>query len=168
METPEQRRKALHEWQRHYNMVPRNDSRLTERYVAGEIPWPPDMVAKELVATDFLYKYTLYGELIEDFFKSLAGLVRSTYNIPWSSAYNLVREYGPIALKLQMTIHCAIAIPERLPTPPPSPQTLPFNASIEGPCAATRTTLSARPSAENDETPQGDGLETHPDELLPR
>lgn len=96
-------------------MEPRHDSALTRKFVKGEVTCHPSVVARELVATDFLYKHTLYGELIEDFFRHLAFLLTVNYDLSWGSAYTIVREYGSIALKVLMIVHTGVTVPERLP-----------------------------------------------------
>lgn len=115
MECEEDRLQVIHAWQRYYNMEPRDDSALTRKFVSFEIDCHPSVVARELVATDFLYKHTLYGDFIQDFFRRTAYLLKEEYDISWDSAYKLVREYGTIALKILMVVHCDVTIPERLP-----------------------------------------------------
>ena len=44
--TPEGRRRAVQEWQRYYGMEPRNDSKLTDMFAEGHLPWSPDAVAR--------------------------------------------------------------------------------------------------------------------------
>lgn len=127
MESEDDRLVQVHEWQKYYNMEPRHDSTLTKKFVKGEVTCHPSVIARELVATDFIYKHTLYGELIEDFFRHLAFLITLNYKLDWKPAYVIVREYGSIALKLLMIIHSGIVVPERLPEPsdppPPPPPT---------------------------------------------
>lgn len=96
----EERRNMVHEWQRFYGMEPRADSRLTDLFASGCFDMPADMVARELMSTDFIYKHTLYGELSEEFLRLVADLVRREHGISWPATWNIVRFYGPIALKL--------------------------------------------------------------------
>jgi len=110
-------RDLLHAWQRHYNMEPRSDSRLTERFVAGEIDWPVDAVARELVATEFLYRETLYGELLEDFMRGVAERLRREHGLSWTATWNIVRFYAPTALKLMCLDASGLRIPAALPPP---------------------------------------------------
>jgi hypothetical protein len=112
-----ERQDLLHSWQRYYNMEPRADSRLTQRYVAGEVDWPVDMVARELVATEFLYKETLYGELIEDFLRGVAARLRREHGLSWTATWNIVKFYGPVALKLMCLDASGLRIPPALPPP---------------------------------------------------
>lgn len=108
------RLKCLHEWQKFYNMSPRDDSRLTQRFVSGELMWPVDVVARELMATDFIYKNTLYGEVIEDYMRRMAVRLRSQHVLTWTDTWNIVRFYGPLSLKLLMLLECNVRIPEKL------------------------------------------------------
>lgn len=107
-------RTAVRAWQRYYGMEPREDSRLTERYARGEIWAPPDAIARELVCTDVLYQQTLYGELIEDYLRAVAGSLQAKYGLRWDDTWYIVRFYGPIALKLQMVSACGLRMPELL------------------------------------------------------
>ena len=92
----------LHAWQRHYNMEPRGDSRLTELYADGHLgAMRVDEVARELVVTDLLYKRPLSGEVIEDFMRHVAARLRRDYpGLSWTRTWEIVRIYAPIALKL--------------------------------------------------------------------
>ena len=105
---------TLHTWQRFYNMQPREDSQLTQLYVDGKIHMPVEEIARELMATDFIYKETLYGQIIEDFMRKLASNVQEKYHISWTATWTIVKFYGPVALKLLMLLHCGVRIPERL------------------------------------------------------
>ena len=114
-EAREWRRDVLHQWQRYYNMEPRDDSRLTKMFVDGEIGMSPDQVARELMAVDYLYRATLYGEIIEDFLRLVATRLREEYSLSWKATWNIVRFYGPIALKLMCVSSAHLAIPECMP-----------------------------------------------------
>lgn len=105
----------VHEWQRFYCMEPRTDSHLTVRYAAGQCGWPADVVARELLATDFVYKNTLYGELLEAFLRVVAARLRHEFSLSWRATWEIVRFYGPIALRLM----CLDATGERIPNVPP-------------------------------------------------
>ena len=106
---------TLHEWQRHYNMSPRDDSALTRRFVRGEIDWPVDMVARELMATDFIYKATLYGEYIERYMRAMAHRLREEHpRLTWTQTWDIVQFYGPLSLKLLMLLQCEVQIPPHL------------------------------------------------------
>lgn len=112
----QERLRALHAWQVHYNMTPREDSKLTRMYVEGEVPFPPDVVARELLATDYIYKTTLYGEVIEDFLRRVASRLREEVpGLSWSATWDVVRFYGPIALKLLCLSTSGTRIPNRMP-----------------------------------------------------
>lgn len=104
----------LHAWQRFYNMEPRADSRLTQRYVDGELDAPVDVVARELVATEFLYQQTMYGCLIEEFMRRVATRLREEHALSWSATWDIVRFYGPIALKLMCLSASGAVVPEHL------------------------------------------------------
>jgi len=107
------RLETLHAWQRYYGMEPRQDSKLTRLFVQGNIDWPVDVVARELVATDFIYKHTLYGELLQDFMRSLASRVKEMYKLSWTATWNIVSFYAPIALKLILLDSAGLHIQSR-------------------------------------------------------
>tara|TARA_B110001450_G_scaffold124577_1_gene117255 strand:+ start:290 stop:658 length:369 start_codon:yes stop_codon:yes gene_type:complete len=109
------RREEVHQWQRHYNMEPRSDSRLTELYADGVVALPPDQVARELLAVDFLYRATLYGSLIEDFLREVAERLRRKHRLTWKATWDIVRFYGPMALKLMCLSSSYLTIPDRMP-----------------------------------------------------
>ena len=105
-------------WQVHYNMTPRNDSKLTSFYANGGLPddVPPDAIARELMCTDFLYKHTLYGNFIEEYMRAITYRLRSLYpSLSWTAAWNITQFYGPIALKLQCVDSARVRIPDRMP-----------------------------------------------------
>jgi hypothetical protein len=113
----ETRLRTLHAWQRYYNMEPRGDSRLTRLFVNGEIDWPVEVVARELVATDFIYKHTLYGEILQDFMRLVALKVKDVYKLSWTATWKIVSFYAPIALKLILLDSAGLRIPH---VPPPA------------------------------------------------
>jgi hypothetical protein len=89
-------------------MEPRADSRLTVRWANGDAEpeyqnaW---QVAHELVITDQIYKTTLYGEIIEEVMRNVAGFLRKKYRgLTWTDTWDIVRFYVPTMLK----IHCLI------------------------------------------------------------
>jgi hypothetical protein len=114
MDEAARRLQELHAWQLFYNMEPRSDSALTDRYVRGEVPWTVDVVARELMATDHIYKTTLYGETIEEYMRALAHGLKTRHGLTWTRTWEIVRFYGPISLKLLMLLSCSTCIPERL------------------------------------------------------
>ena len=107
---------AVHAWQRYYNMEPRSDSKLTGLYADGAIDWPPEQVARELVATEFLYAETLYGNLLEEFLRVVAARLRTDVapGLAWPATWEIVRFYGPTAFKLLNLEYCGLRIPDRL------------------------------------------------------
>lgn len=109
----------LQHHQRCLNMEPRGDSALTEMYARGEVAMTASEVARELMATDYIYKHTLYGEVIEDFMREVADNLRRMHALSWTATWTIVRAYAPMALKLMMLRSCGARIPERLPDPPP-------------------------------------------------
>lgn len=114
MQTDE-RRSKVHEWQRYYGMEPRSDSTLTDQYAAGKFDAPPDAVARELMATHFIYQQTLYGEVIEEFMRSVANrLHREHAGLSWTQTWEIVKFYAPIGLKLLCLERSGLAIPPRL------------------------------------------------------
>lgn len=112
----ERRRAEVHAWQRAYNMTPRGDSRLTELYAAGHTDWSAEVVARELMATEFIYKHTLYSEVIEEFMRAVASRLRSEYHLTWSATWTIVRFYAPPALKLLCLERSGLAVPAMLPS----------------------------------------------------
>lgn len=106
---------TVQDWQRFYNMEPRSDSQLTALYERGLLPGvSARKVARELVATHFIYQNTLYKELIEEYMRHVANRLRATYALSWTSTWQIVRFYAPIALKLHMVIQTATRIPKFL------------------------------------------------------
>ena len=106
------RTQLVHDWQRYYGMTPRSDSRLTELFAAGKTNLSASEVARELLATDFIYKHTLYGELIEDFMRSVANMLRAKFpSLSWTATWTITRFYAPIALKLM----CLSSTGSRIP-----------------------------------------------------
>ena len=96
-------------------MEPRNDSRLTEKFADGSIDAPPDAIARELVATHFVYTNTLYGQVIEEFMRSVANRVyREHAGLTWSHVWDITKFYAPIALKLLCLERSGLAIPNRI------------------------------------------------------
>ena len=101
--------------QRCLNMEPRDDSALTEMYARGETTLSVQEVARELLCTHFLYTYTLYGNVIEDFMRGVAETLRDLHGISWSATWTITRFYAPIALKCMMISATGVTLPERLP-----------------------------------------------------
>ena len=108
------RKADVHFHQRLLNMEPRDDSTLTEMYARGELFMTSQEVARELMATDFIYKNTLYGEIIEEFMREVATNLREMHNLSWGATWTIVRAYAPTALKLMMLSASGMKIPERL------------------------------------------------------
>lgn len=109
------RTKDVQDWQLAYGMQPREDSKLTDLYARGllDAALTADSVARELVATDFLYKNTLYPEILEDFLRGVANRCkRENPSLTWNQVWEIVRFYGPDVLKLMMCTHCCVTIPE--------------------------------------------------------
>lgn len=111
----EARREEVRYWQRFLNMTPRNDSRLTDMYARGEVYMSADEVARELVATDFIYRYTLYENQIEEFMRGVAVYLKDMYSLSWKATWKIVKFYGPIAMKIISLIQTDLRIPERMP-----------------------------------------------------
>lgn len=101
----------VHAWQREYGMTPRSDSKLTRMFADGEVDMSADEVARELVAVDFVYRHTLYGDVIEDFMRLVAARLRERHRISWPATWNIVRFYAPIALKLMCVNAAGVRIP---------------------------------------------------------
>ena len=115
MSTFEERVDIVHQWQRHYHMEPRSDSKLTTMFANGQLAMSADQVARELLATDFIYRHTLYGELIEEFFRHVANELKHHHDISWKATWEIVRFYGPIALKLICLMNTNNMIPQCMP-----------------------------------------------------
>lgn len=111
------RREAVWEAQRNLRMTPRSDSRLTDLFARGELPpyMTADAVARELLCTDYIYRQTLYGEIIEEYMRCVATHLRNAYKLSWNATWDVTRFYAPIALKLMCVSSCGIRIPERMP-----------------------------------------------------
>lgn len=110
------RREEVWKAQRQLNMTPRNDSRLTELFANGQLPpyMTADVVARELMCTDYIFKNTLYGEVIEDYMRAVAALLRDTYKLSWDATWNITRFYAPIALKLMCVSSSSVRIPNAM------------------------------------------------------
>ena len=121
----------LHDWQRFYGMHPRPvaESRLTKLYLERKVGWPVEMIARELVATHFIYQTTLYGEVIEEFMREVAQYVKKTYKIPWGDVWRIVRIYAPPALKLIMLRNTGQRIPESLGPLGADAMTVPYSTA---------------------------------------
>lgn len=109
----QRRREEVCNAQRQLNMTPRGDSRLTELFATGQLPpyMTADLVARELMCTDFVYKNTLYGEVIEDYMRAVATSLRATHKLSWDATWNITRFYAPIALKLMCVSSSGIRVP---------------------------------------------------------
>ena len=111
----EQRRQQIHNLQKYYGMIPRDDSKLTRLFINSQTDETADAIAKELVATHFLYSNTLYGEMIETYMKQAAKRLRQMYpELSWKDTWKIMQFFGPISLKLLMISRCLVQIPERL------------------------------------------------------
>lgn len=111
----EERVSLVHQWQRYYRMEPRSDSKLTQLFASGQVNMFPDQVARELMATDFIYKYTMYGELIEEFMRKVAHRLKEQYDLTWTATWGIVRFYAPVALKLICLLQTGKCIPPCMP-----------------------------------------------------
>ena len=113
------RRNEVWEAQRQLNMTPRGDSRLTELFACGQLPihMTADIVARELMCTDFVFQNTLYGEVIEEYMRAVAGSLRDTYKLSWNATWSITRFYAPIALKLMCVSSSGIRVPNAMGVP---------------------------------------------------
>jgi hypothetical protein len=113
------RREDVREAQHRLNMTPRDDSRLTELFAHGHLPpyMTADVVARELMCTDFIFKNTLYGEVIEDYMRAVAVSLRDTYKLSWDATWNITRFYAPIALKLMCVSSSGVRVPNAMSAP---------------------------------------------------
>lgn len=102
------RREQVQSIQMSLGMQPRLDSHLTEQYANGEcdaLYSDADTVAKELIIVDHIFQTTLYGEIIEEVMRRVAGWMKTTYkHLSWTAVWKIVRFYVPTMLKL----HCLI------------------------------------------------------------
>ena len=110
---------AVHAHQRLLHMEPRGDSRLTTLFAQGDIGLTAEEVARELMATHFIFSTTLYGEVLPEFMRLVAGRLRDQYGLTWTSTWTIVRAYAPTALKLMMLSSTGSRIPEHLEPPEP-------------------------------------------------
>ena len=92
-------------------MTPRDDSQLTRMYETGSCDLEASEVARELVATDFIFQNTLYGELMEDFLRIVAHRVKRQSDLTWNQVWDVVRTYGPPCLKLICIMQSHVRIP---------------------------------------------------------
>ena len=113
----EGRKDSVQQWQIYYGMTPRSDSVLTHRFANNELdPYiTADQVARELLATDFIYKNTLYGDVIEDFLRGVAQELRRLHpGLEWKDTWDIVRFYGTVALKLMCVTSAGLRIPPHM------------------------------------------------------
>ena len=99
-------------------MEPRSDSKLTDLWLEGGAPEfsCEAEVARELMATDYIYKTTLYPDVIEDYLRLVASkLKRQHPKLTWTQTWQIVRFYGPISLKIMCLKSACTCIPQRLP-----------------------------------------------------
>lgn len=109
----DERADEVRAWQLRYGMTPRQDSKLTDLYARGELPLAADEVARELVATDYVFQNTLYGDVIEDFMREVAQRLRACHpGLSWNATWKIVRAYAPNALKLMCVSSAGIRIPD--------------------------------------------------------
>ncbi len=66
------------------------------------------------MCTDYIFKNTLYGEVIEDYMRAVAALLRDTYKLSWDATWNITRFYAPIALKLMCVSSSSVRIPNAM------------------------------------------------------
>ena len=117
--TPDERRAWVHAWQRRYGMEPRDDSKLTQLFADGALGphATADAVARELVATHFVHTHTLYGDVIEEFLRDVARRLRARHRpLSWTATWDIVRFYGPVALKLMCVSSAGVRIPDATDT----------------------------------------------------
>ena len=107
----DQRVNAVIEYQKKFGMEPRTDSYLTKMYGNKETEYSAEEVAKELVCVDYIFTKTLYGEFQEYYMRELAKLVKNKYKLTCTNAWETVKYYGPISLKLM----CLRSAKENIP-----------------------------------------------------
>lgn len=113
----------VHAAQRNLHMEPREDSHLTALYAHGELPthMTAEVVARELLATDFVYKTTPYGDVIAEYMRCVADYLRTAYDLTWPATWQIVRFYAPLALKLMCVSASGGFVPEHYPHPAEAP-----------------------------------------------
>lgn len=83
----------------------REDSVLIRRFVDGtcDVTYATaDDVANTMHAVDYVYKRTVYGEVVQDTLRHLADGLHAEYPlVSWTQLWETVREHAPLALKLQ-------------------------------------------------------------------
>ena len=91
---------------------------LSKRFIEGDTDLSLEEVTQELLATDFIFQNTLYGELSEDFFRAFAGHLVKKQHLSWTSAWEVTRFYAPTVLKLLCLDCCGnLRIPQFTPVP---------------------------------------------------
>jgi len=103
--------KQVCDLQKSYGMTPRDDSILTQKYANKQIEGPPEDIAKELFCVDYIYCNTIYGEIIEEYMRCLASLIKQKYKLSWNDTWEIVKFYGPDSLKLICVTNSNIRIP---------------------------------------------------------
>ena len=102
---------AVVEEQHRLGMAPRTDSRLTIQYARGTcdpIYSTASVVAQELVLVDFVFRETLYGEIVEDVMRAVAHRLKKTYRrASWHDVWDVTKFYVPTMLKL----YCLMSTP---------------------------------------------------------
>lgn len=59
-----------------------------------------NVVAKELVHVDFIYKNSNYSQIIEDVMREIAYHFKFKYNLDWNTTWEMTRFYVPEMLKM--------------------------------------------------------------------
>ena len=60
----------------------------------------PSTIAKELIAVDYIFKNTNYGNIVEDVMREVAGHFRAKYKLNWNETWEITKFYVPDMLKL--------------------------------------------------------------------
>tara|TARA_B100000475_G_C15029823_1_gene327531 strand:- start:69 stop:458 length:390 start_codon:yes stop_codon:yes gene_type:complete len=110
-----ERLNAVKQKQLELGMNPRSDSILAYNYAIEKVPKYLDdsnIIAKELVIVDYIYKNTDYSEIIEDVMREVAGFVKHYYKLDWNTTWEIVRFYVPDMLKLYCIKKHNIKIPD--------------------------------------------------------
>lgn len=96
-----QRIGLIHATQRQQGMEPRNDSILTYKYAAGELPDDvPSSIATELVIVNTICQQTNYCNILEHVMRHIAAVLKNKHQLNWTDAWIVARFYVPSMLKL--------------------------------------------------------------------
>tara|TARA_Y100000748_G_scaffold58410_1_gene46623 strand:- start:864 stop:1268 length:405 start_codon:yes stop_codon:yes gene_type:complete len=88
----------------------RDDSQLAYKYIVhdGDV----QLVAHEILCTNFLFQHTDYAKNCEQAMRQLARIAHEHYGLPWKVAYAHAREYGVPATKYNSLAQAGYSMPD--------------------------------------------------------